>query len=266
MVGFFTASALFTTIGAIFGGVVAALAIHNSFRQSAREKRFELRISEHEKTVDTVVDLVGKSIAANTLPKLGETPNGMEAMERRRQALFELYAFVERNYTAIMASGALFEIECENKGNKQLKRLEAQTAKSQKEFADKYRQLYHTLHDYINHSLTGMETLYKVNDNTGNLLWIWEGDMALYIENWEYRDNRHFIEELTAASQEQDELLARITRYAIDARDALTVFSGDFKLLERAALLYSRSVTNGGSDGAKSLQAYEDYCAQHPIR
>lgn len=265
MVGFVSTATLFATAGTIFGGVVAALAIHNSFRQSAREKRFELRIGEHKKTVETAAGLVGKSIAVNTLPKLQEIPNSAEAMTWRKQAVSELYGFVERNYTDMMVSGALFEIECRGQENKELKRLEAQTARSQKEFADRYRQLYHKLHDYMNHFLTSMETLYRVSDSSGNMHWIWESDMVCYIEQWELQTNRPFIKELIEASQAQDELLDCVTRCAVETRDALTVFSEDFKELERLALLYSRSATDVEFDSGKRLQAYKDDCARHPI-
>ena len=257
-------SALGATVGAIFGGVVAALAIHNSFNQTAREKRFELRISEHENAVGRVVELIGQSIAVNTLPKLVDMPDCMDEVRHRRQVIFNLYSFVEQNYASVLISGILFEIECENQNNNRLMDMEEKMAGSQKTFADAYRRLYHALHDYMNHSLNGMETLYSVTDNSGRLVWIWEHSDYSHLELWGNRYGRDFSEEVAKAFQTQNELVTRITQYAVETRDALTEFSEQFKLFERAALLYGRPSTS--SQAVNRLRSYKDNCVKNPVR
>ena len=226
-------------------------------------ERYAKDIREHEKIVAEMVELIGRSIAINTMPKLSALPTGAEELERRRQALFDLYRFVEQNYASALVSGVLFAIEI-NCRERWWKSDAAMVAEDQKLFEKGYRSLYHALHDYINTTLKSMNTLYEVNDNSGNLIHIWEADSARYTELWELQYGRPFNDDLVEACQWEEFLQGALTICATDVRDALTVFSQNYKSYEWLVLLYAPLTGEVPQNAGERLNAYEEYCRKNP--
>ena len=93
--------------------------------------------NRNERAADAVAALVGKSVALNAIPKLSDIPEKTEELVRRKQILADMYGFVEQNYASVLISGHLFQHGDENR----------------QAFATAYRELYHALMDYINHSM-----------------------------------------------------------------------------------------------------------------
>ena len=234
------------------------------FKANVRVERYEKNIREHEKIVAEMVELIGRSIAINTMPKLSMLPTGAEELERRRQALFDLYRFVEQNYASALVSGVLFEAECKKRRQEQLDDAESLAAANQRQFMNEYRYLYRALHDYIDGEIKNINTLYEVNDNSGNLIHIWEVDSARYTELWELQYGRPFNDDLVEACQWEEFLQGALTICATDVRDALTVFSQNYKSYEWLVLLYAPLTGEVPQNASERLDAYKEYCRKNP--
>lgn len=262
MFQFLTESVLFAAMCAVFCGVVAALAIHTSFQQAVKQEQFELRIREQEKTAETVIDLVGRSIAVNTLPNCGDIPHSEDELNRRKEMVYELYQFVEANYAKILVSGVLFDYGRKTQKSKRLEDIENRVCETQRNFAREYRKLYHRLHQFIDFSSKNIHSLYMYNG-----MWIW--DLASEADATQNPDSILGLQALrpgiSDAVQKQQELLNSITESAVATRDSLTVFTQNYKDYERALLLYAGSSIGGFGSAAERFEKYRKECKDNPL-
>ena len=123
--------------------------------------------NRNERAADAVAALVGKSVALNAIPKLSDIPEKTEELVRRKQILADMYGFVEQNHASVLISGHLFQHGDENR----------------QAFATAYRELYHALMDYINHSMRGMDMLYKADDCECPPWYIWNTSKEDFVMN-----------------------------------------------------------------------------------
>ena len=180
--------------------------------------------NRNERAADAVAALVGKSVALNAIPKLSDIPEKTEELVRRKQILADMYGFVEQNYASILISGHLFQHGDENR----------------QAFATAYRELYHALMDYINHSMRGMDMLYKADDCECPPWYIWN-------------TSKEFGDTMAAMSQQQGKMLGTITEYAAKVRDAFAAYSVDYR-------------TDSPGRGVEVLQQYKEYCSRNPVQ
>lgn len=146
--------------------------------------------NRNERAADAVAALVGKSVALNAIPKLSDIPEKTEELVRRKQILADMYGFVEQNYASVLISGHLFQHGDENR----------------QAFATAYRELYHALMDYINHSMRGMDMLYKADDCECPPWYIWNTSKEDFVNEWEAQYSMKFGDTMAAMSQQQDNM------------------------------------------------------------
>ena len=156
---------------------------------------------------------------------------------RRKQILADMYGFVEQNYTSVLISGHLFQHGDENR----------------QAFATAYRELYHALMDYINHSMRGMDMLYKADDCECPPWYIWNTSKEDFVDEWEAQYSMKFGDTMAAMSQQQGKMLGAITEYAAKVRDAFAAYSVDYR-------------TDSPGRGVEVLQQYKEYCSRNPVQ
>lgn len=193
--------------------------------------------NRNERAADAVAALVGKSVALNAIQKLSDIPEKTEELVRRKQILADMYGFVEQSYASVLISGYLFQHGDENR----------------QAFATAYRELYHALMDYINHSMRGMDMLYKADDCECPPWYIWNTSKEDFVDEWEAKYSMKFGDTMAAMRQQQGKMLGTITEYAAKVRDAFAAYSVDYR-------------TDSPGRGVEVLQQYKEYCSRNPVQ
>ena len=79
--------------------------------------------------------------------------------------------------------------------------------------------------DYINHSMRGMDMLYKADDCECPPWYIWNTSKEDFVDEWEAQYSMKFGDTMAAMSQQQGKMLGTITEYAAKVRDAFAAYS-----------------------------------------
>jgi hypothetical protein len=107
--------------------------------------------------------------------------------------------------------------------------------------------------DYINHSMRGMDMLYKADDCECPPWYIWNTSKEDFVNEWEAQYSMKFGDTMAAMSQQQDKMLGTITEYAAKVRDAFAAYSVDYR-------------TDSPGRGVEVLQQYKEYCSRNPVQ
>jgi len=159
----------------VFSGIVAALAIFVSIRQSqnitmqtqkllTEEKRYDTAKAQNESIIITINSLVTEILKINTEDRIWHIPRSQSCYEQKLLWHKNFYGTTENSYNELFLKRVLFDYcdECIN--CKQQDKRQKDMLVSRKRFAENYRELYHTLHDYMNFAFDRLKTHYFINN------------------------------------------------------------------------------------------------------
>jgi len=164
----------------LFSGLIAASAIYIAVGQGdksqartqkllANEKRYDDKMLEITKIVDTANTFITRICEINVEDRLYKTPISKQDFDTRKAFYKGLYSLAESNYSEMFTQKVLYDYCGHCIDDKSLSTEQKAALEAQKKFAIEYRNLYKLLHDYINFALEKIDFVYFANG-----MWIWE--------------------------------------------------------------------------------------------
>jgi len=203
-----------------------------------------------------VTDFLAKCATLNTL--FSESGSAQHYNQ-----IHECYYFVEKNYTEIFLTEVLFGYcwDCGNQCN--FSEAEKKLMQSQRIFADKYRELYHVVHAFMNLYIQNMHNVrngsehqitYRIPAADGEVLPPLLPDLH----------SRNDVLDEINRTVEQEVCLSKINAMVREVRDCFVVFTHDSKTLEQERLKKSAPPKRAACK-CNRLEAYKLYCQNNPL-
>ena len=283
----------FSIMATIFASAITGLAIYVAFIQTnkiheenkeytRKEKIYEKQLNNLDFIKNATIGIISETFSLNIVKKVNVKPISEEEVRGRKDEIYRLYSFAEKNFAQMFISGVLYQYISLDGAESEVSRDDLE--EKGRKLAEKYRELYNSFQDYINFKINSLDVLYRIND-----LWIWELDTkhleeneikATFDENkpWIRRygkrvnievnhDGIPFVDEITyktdlqsslndkimKAYLEEDQFITKLNEIAFDVRTYLAHFCTAFEEYE---LLLLQGKLSGSKHPNKSKQLY----------